>query len=160
KPEQLQKARKDQRKPDVIYNFYENLAKVVLENSIDNPALVFIADESGIGNDPSRIKAIGERGKPLSRVSGGSGRESTSVLACVAADGSVLPPFIIFQGGAVQARWTSPKTYPGTGYSVSTNGWMEEPQFFNWFESVFVKWVKDIRLQKNLQDKEALLLYD
>lgn len=160
KPEQLQKARKDQRKPNVIYNFYENLAKVVLENSIDNPALVFNADESGFGNDPSRIKAIGERGKPLSRVSGGSGRESTSVLACVAADGSVLPPFIIFKGGAVQARWTSPKAYPGTVYSVSTNGWMEEPQFFNWFESVFVKWVKDIRLQKNLQDKEALLLYD
>ncbi|GLV37575.1 hypothetical protein CBL_20387 [Carabus blaptoides fortunei] len=160
KPEQLQKARKDQRKPDVIYNFYENLAKVVLENSIDNPALVFNADESGFGNDPSGIKAIGERGKPLSRVSGGPGRESASVLACVAADGSVLPPFIIFKGGAVQARWTSPKAYPGTVYSVSTNGWMEEPQFFNWFESVFVKWVKDIRLQKKLQDKEALLLYD
>ncbi|KAF2880091.1 hypothetical protein ILUMI_26083 [Ignelater luminosus] len=50
------------------------------EKTIDNPALVFNADESTFGNDPSRIKAIGERVKPLSRVSGGSGRESTSVL--------------------------------------------------------------------------------
>ncbi|KAF2883245.1 hypothetical protein ILUMI_22928, partial [Ignelater luminosus] len=39
------------------------------EKKIDNPAFVFNADESAFSNDPSRIKAIGERGKPLSRVS-------------------------------------------------------------------------------------------
>ncbi|XP_074039132.1 uncharacterized protein [Leptinotarsa decemlineata] len=160
KPEHLHKARKDQRKPEVIYNFYRKLKEVVIKERIDDAAFVFNADESGFGNDPSRIKAIGERGKTLSRVSGGSGRESTSVLACVASDGSFLPPFIVFKGGAVQARWTSPKAYPGTVYSVSTNGWMEEAQFFNWFETVFVKWVKNLRDVKNLPDLNALLLYD
>ncbi|KAG5887275.1 hypothetical protein JTB14_030453 [Gonioctena quinquepunctata] len=88
KPEHLQKARKDQRKPEVIYNFYKKLKEVV------------------------------------------------------------------------QARWTSPKAYPGTVYSVSTNGWMEGAQFFNWFESVFVKWVEDLRVKKNLPEQNALLLYD
>ncbi|KAG5875329.1 hypothetical protein JTB14_018737 [Gonioctena quinquepunctata] len=159
-PEHLQKARKDQRKPEVIYSFYKKLKEVVIKEKIDDAMFVFNADESGFGNDPSRIKAIGEREKTLSGISGGSGRESTSVLACVAADGSFLPPFIIFKGGAVQARWTSPKAYPGTVYSVSTNGWMEEAQFFNWFESVFVKWVKDLRVTKNLPDQNALLLYE
>ncbi|KAG5895951.1 hypothetical protein JTB14_027952 [Gonioctena quinquepunctata] len=160
KPEHLQKARKDQKKPEVIYNFYKKLKVVVIKEKIDDAMFVFNADESGFGNDPLRIRAIGERGKTLSRISGGSGRESTSVLACVAADGSFLPPFIIFKGGAVQARWTSPKAYPGIVYSVSTNGWMEEAQFFNWFESVFVKWVKDLKVTKNLPDQNALLLYD
>lgn len=160
KPEHLQKARKQQRKPDIIYQFYEQLANVVTGKKIDDPAFVFNADESGFGNDPSRIKAIGERGKALSSVSGGSGRESTSVLACVSADGSYLPPFIIFKGGAVQARWTSTKAYPGTVYSVFTNGWMEEPQFFNWFKTVFVEWVKQLRLEKDLPVQEALLMYD
>lgn len=160
KPEHLQKARKDQRKPDVIYGFYKELEKVIAEKKIYNPSFVFNADESGFKNDPSRIKAIGERGKTLCRVSGGSGRESTSVLACVAADGSYLPPFIIFKGAAVQARWTSEEAYPGTVYSVSTNGWMEEPQFFNWFDKVFIKWVQDLREKQNLPDEVALLLYD
>lgn len=71
KPEHLQKARKDQRKPEIIYNFYEQLEKVVAEKDIRMSSFVFNADESGFGNDPSRIKAIGERGKALSRISGG-----------------------------------------------------------------------------------------
>jgi len=37
--------------------------------------------------------------------SGGSGRDHTSVLACVAADGSALPPFIIYKGASLQGRW-------------------------------------------------------
>ncbi|XP_074033464.1 uncharacterized protein [Leptinotarsa decemlineata] len=37
---------------------------------------------------------------------------------------------------------------------------MEEAQFFNWFETVFVKWVKNLRDVKNLPDQNALLLYD
>lgn len=61
-------------------------------------------DESGFQSDPSRVGGIGEKGKPLSRVSGGSGRESTTVLACVLAEGHVLPPLIVFKGAAVQAR--------------------------------------------------------
>ncbi|KAF2891415.1 hypothetical protein ILUMI_14758 [Ignelater luminosus] len=132
--------RKKQRKPDIIYNFYEQLGNIVSEKKTDNPAFVFNADESAFGNDPSRVKAIGERGKPFPRVSGGSERESTSILE-------------------VQARWTSTKTYPATVCSASSNGWMEEPQFFNWFNSVFVKWVKELRVTKNLPEQEALLLY-
>ncbi|KAG5870770.1 hypothetical protein JTB14_032850 [Gonioctena quinquepunctata] len=72
KPEHLQKARKDQRKPEVIYNFYKKLKEVVIKEKIDDAMFVFNADESGFGNDPSRIKAIEERGKTLSRISGGS----------------------------------------------------------------------------------------
>ncbi|KAG5884693.1 hypothetical protein JTB14_013705 [Gonioctena quinquepunctata] len=150
KPEHLQKARKDQRISKKKFN------EVAIKGKIYDTAFVFNADERGFENDFSRIKAIEEWG----RISGGSGRKSTSVLACVVPDGFFLPPFTIFKGGALQARWTSPKAYPGTVYSVSTNGWVEEAQFFNWFESVFIKWVKDLRVTKNLPDQNALLSYE
>ncbi|CAH2005812.1 unnamed protein product [Acanthoscelides obtectus] len=94
---------------------------------------IYNADESGFPSDPSRIRAIGRKGRPLCRVSGGSGRENTTVLACIGADGSVLPPLVVFKGAAVQPRWVSEKEYPGTRYTTSSNGWMEEPQFFHWF---------------------------
>lgn len=40
-----------------------------MDKKIDNPALVFNTDESGVGNDPFRIKAIRKGGKLLTRVS-------------------------------------------------------------------------------------------
>ncbi|KAK9680911.1 DDE superfamily endonuclease [Popillia japonica] len=102
-------------------------------------AFIFNSDESGFSSDPSRLRGIGEKGKPLCRISGGSGRESTSVLLCLSANSSFLPPLIVFKGETgVQARWTE-NCYPGTQYATSTNGWTEEPQFDNWFKDVYAK---------------------
>lgn len=162
KPEHLQKLRKDARKPEVIYQFYLDLQKVINDNDLadDKGSFVFNADESGFNCDPSRIRAIGSKGKALCRISGGSGRESITVLACVSADGKALPPLIVFKGAGVQARWTSENAYPGTLYAASTNGWMEEPQFYQWFTNGLIPYIKELRISKNLPDQAALLLYD
>jgi len=82
----------------------------------------------------------------LNRVSGGAGRESIIVLAYISADGNCIPPFIVFKGAAVQARWAFEKSYPGTIYGVSKNSWMKEPLFFNWFSTLFVKYVEQKRI--------------
>jgi len=162
KPEQLQTLRKDARKPDIIYDFYDKLEEAYIKNNITELDSDFVnnCDESGFLTDPTKLRALGEKGKALNRVSGGSGRESISVLACISASGSYLPPFIVFKGGAVQARRTSDKSYPGTLYAVSKNGWMEEPLFFNWFEKMFVKYIQTLRLAKNVVNQTALLLFD
>lgn len=161
KPEHLQKLRKDARKPEIVYDFFDSLKRVIDENNLgDKGSFIFNADESGFNNDPYRIKAIGEKGKTLCRISGGSGRESTTVLACISADGEALPPLIVFKGAGVQARWTSNNAYPGTLYAASTNGWMEEPQFFHWFSTGFLPHIKNLRTLQNLPDQAALLLYD
>lgn len=98
-----------------LFTIYYILSKEVTEkNPEDKPRYIFNANESGFYSDPSKLRAIGEKGTALSRVTGGSGRESTRVLACVAADGTFLPPCIVFKGVAVQARWVSDKAYPGT----------------------------------------------
>ncbi|KAI4471927.1 hypothetical protein MML48_1g12669 [Holotrichia oblita] len=128
KPEHLQKNRKDARDPFVVYDFYKKFQDLITEKSLDCPnksCFIFNVDESGFSSDPSSVRAIGEKGKTLSSVSGGSGRESTTVLACIAADGSYLPPFIVFKGSAVQARWTSEQAIGGTLYGESKNGWMD-----------------------------------
>lgn len=123
KPEQLQKLRKDARKPDIIYNFYNMLEDVYTKNNItlSDGEFIFNCNENGFLTDPSKLKAIGEKGKTLSRVSGGSGIESISVLACISENGTYLPSFIVFKGAAVQARWTSDNAYTGTLYSTSKN---------------------------------------
>ncbi|KAF6207286.1 hypothetical protein GE061_018527 [Apolygus lucorum] len=100
KPEHLQKARKKARDPFVVYQFFGSVKKVYMSSHIDENCgrLIFNADESGFANDPSRLRAIGEKGKPLQRVSDGSGRDATTVLACISASGDALPPLIVFKG--------------------------------------------------------------
>nr|CAD7265915.1 unnamed protein product [Timema shepardi] len=61
----------------------------------DRGDFIFNCDESGFPSDPSKLRALGEKGKPLTRVSGGSGKEDTTVLACVSAAGVALPPLIV-----------------------------------------------------------------
>lgn len=163
KPEHLQKIRKDARNPFVVYDFYEKLGELVQQCGLigdDKGCFIFNADESGFNSDPSRVRAIGEKGVPLSRVSGGSGRESTTVLACIAANGSFLPPLIVFKGAAVQARWTSENAFPGTLYGASKNGWMEEPHFYHWFITLFIPNVDKLRKERDMPDQTALLLFD
>ena len=161
KPEHLQKLRMDARKPFIVYDFYEMLKTVVKENNLEEkPMYIYNCDESGFQSDSSKLRAIGHKGQALYRVSGGSGRESTTVLACVSADGRVLPPVIVFKGAAVQARWTSEKSYPGTLYAASKNGWMEEPVFFNWLMKSFIPFITRLREERNEPHQTALLLYD
>ncbi|XP_039275953.1 uncharacterized protein LOC120349591 [Nilaparvata lugens] len=164
KAEHLQAVRKSNTTPDIVYDFYEKLDQIYTEKELltpDKASFIFNADESGFKSDPSRFRGIGEKGKSLCRVSGGSGRESTTVLACASADGSVMPPMVLFKGATtVQPRWVSDKAYPGTSYAVSASGWMEGPVFFNWFTTAFIPYVNKIRIEKNLPDQEVVLIFD
>lgn len=88
-PELLQKARRTARDPFVMYGFFDDVEDFYRNKFDDNsdPALIFNADETGFRSDPSRMRGIGVKNKPLNRDSDGSGRESTSVLGCISADG-------------------------------------------------------------------------
>lgn len=162
KPEHLQKSRKNARDPFVVFDFFNKLKTVYEEFKVDETRANFVsnADESGFTSDPSRLRGIGEKGVALNRVSGGSGRDSTSVLACVSANGAFLPPLIVFKGAGVQARWISEEAYPGTVYSATSNGWMEEPCFYQWFTATYIPSVLALREKENLPEQTAVLIYD
>ena len=155
KAQHLQRVRLSSRRPDVVLKFYEEWRELLDRVKIgrDTAALILNTDESGFASDPSKLRAV-------SRVSGGSGKHSTTVLACISADGAYLPPLIVFKGGAVQDRWTSGESFPGTCYAAAKNGWMEEPVFFNWFCGMFLNSVKSLRQETGLGDQEAVLLFD
>lgn len=102
-----------------------------------------------VASDPTQIRAVDEKGKPLHRAVDGSCRDSTTVLAFVSATGDCLPPLIVFKGMAVQSRWTSVNEYPGTMYGANSNGWMEEETFYQWLERMFVRHVQEDRQKLN-----------
>lgn len=164
KPQSLQNKRAEAADPFVINEHYQTLNRIVSEHKFDDfPELFFNCDETGFCTDPSKIKAIGIKSKALYQRIRGTGRENISVNCCVSADGSALPPHIIFQGSAVLARWTGgEEDFPGTMYSATVKGYMEESVFFNWFVDKFIPHVNSVRasLPAQHQNHKALLMYD
>lgn len=65
---------------------------------------IYTTDATWFKSDPSHLQTISEKDKPLSRVSRGSGRESTT-------DISLLPPLNAFKGVGIQGRWISEQKY-------------------------------------------------
>lgn len=100
KPEILDASRrKATSDPFIIYEFYDLLKKVIVEKGlIELPAQIWNLDETSFCHDPTKLKIVGEKGKAAHRTTQGCGRANTSVLACVNAAGTLLPPLIIYEG--------------------------------------------------------------
>lgn len=156
KPEALQKVRVKARDPFVVYSFYDQLKKVY-DEVLPPARLIYNTDESAFGMDPRSIKFLGCRGQLLNHVTGGSGRENTTVLACVSATGQTLPPLIVFTAKAVQPSWLAKTPFPGIMYSANDNGWMTESTFFMWFRDLFIPHVNTNRSDHS---ETAVLLMD
>lgn len=55
--------------------------------------------------DSSKSRVVTEKGKPAHRIIQGSGRENTTVLACVNAEGKALPPLVIYEANKLWSSW-------------------------------------------------------
>lgn len=75
-----------------------------------------------------------KRSQDVHETSGGNGRQYYTILA---ANGTRLPPFILYKGTNLYLRWT--KEGPArTVYGMSNSGWMEENNFLKWFKKLLV----------------------
>ncbi|KAJ8891203.1 hypothetical protein PR048_010718 [Dryococelus australis] len=118
----------------------------ILENSInelelsDKPDRLFNIDETSFALDPSKTKVVWLQNAPSSRVTCGTGRESTTLLLGGNAAGEKLPPLIVFKGKNIWDTWMAPQqlTHPNTSYTASENGWMKSNIFFNYFNMTFL----------------------
>lgn len=128
--------------PFVVYGFYDKLGKLFDEMGLaDKPSSIFNMDETGFPTDPSKAKTIGTKGVKTVRITHGANRENITVLATCCADGTALPPLIVFKGKKMQTTWRGDNALPGTQYAVTDSGWMTTSVFEDFFES-FVEVVK------------------
>jgi hypothetical protein len=107
--------------PFIIYEFFDLLENEIKNLALqDKPSHIYNCDESSFFTDPSRGKVVALTGEHhIHRTTSGSGRESYTVLACIAADGSYLPPLVIFCGKHFYSSWHGINPYPGTMYAKS-----------------------------------------
>lgn len=129
--------------PFIIYDFYKKLADLYKDSEVSEGkgSFTFNCVEGGFRSSPCQLKVIGQKGKPLNRVLGSSGKESTTVLICVSAERQFLLSLIVKeQLNKLGGRQTMFIMVLFTQLNL-TVGWKN--QFFcSWFESLFICHVK------------------
>lgn len=123
--------------PVLISDFYDKLEQLVGVLKIDPKRLkshVWNVDETGLQYVVKPAKVVTELGKKyIYRRSYSEKGETQTLIGCICADGSWLPPTIIFKG----IRWNDQlkkNCLPNTQVKLSERGWINSELFKQWFQ--------------------------
>ena len=133
-----------------IYEYYDNVEKEVSRFKVGNrPECIWNLDETNLYIDPIQTKVVAPKGSKACRTTSTSGREATTVMATISADGSVRPPLIIFKGKNFMENWGTANALD-VEIAKSDSGWMNSEIFVAWF----------MRFVQNITQRPLLLIYD
>lgn len=142
--------------PETVKSYFENL-----QESIKGipPTNIYNYDEGNITDDPGKKLAIYRRGVKYPEKICNHAKSSTSLMMCGSADGTLLPPYIIYKAANVWTTWkeNGPKGKPccekpccaaGTRYTSTTHGWIDMVTFNDWFMLTFLPHAKRLEGKK------------
>lgn len=137
KVEQLECSRRaNTSNPFLIYGFYDLLEETMRKLDIfDKPNHIYNVDESGFLYDPKRQEGVVHQSTSAHRTIMGSGKETTTVCACVSALGKYLPPLIIFEGKSFWSSWV-PDGDETALYAYADNGFMTCDIFYAYIQKL------------------------
>jgi DDE superfamily endonuclease/Tc5 transposase DNA-binding domain len=131
-------------------DFYTLLAAKIAQYEIESENMYNMDEKGfliGIMTKQRRIvtKSVLMQNKSLSATTDGN-REWITVLACICADGSSLPPGLIYQAvsGNLQDSWLqdfNPKEHDAF-FASSPTGWTNDELGFQWLTTVFDRYTK------------------
>lgn len=105
-----------------------------LHQSIEGcpPENIINYDESNLTDDPGKQRVIVRRGVKHARRKIDFSKSSTSIMFCVAANGTALPPYVVYKSSHLYNDWI--RSGPtGAHYNRSKNGWFDSNIFEDWF---------------------------
>lgn len=83
-------------------------------------------------------KVLAKRGdRYVYETVGGSSWKYITLLGAACADGTRLPPYILYKAKHLWSRWMQGGP-AGAMYLVSESGWMEGANFLQWFTKMFI----------------------
>ncbi len=145
KPEGLSAAQAAMLNPKIIPDHFDKLGS--LRDKLDmksKPGQIYNLDKTGLNPVDTTSKVVAAKGKKTktkkrtlqSRTSGDRG-ENVTVLVCANAQGTVLPPFIIFKGKQLNPSLTV-NCPPGTLFGVSDLSFINSELFETWCRKMFI----------------------
>ena len=126
--------------PDLLKSYFHNL-----ENELkDIPAAnIFNYDETNLSDDPGSKTVIVPRGlRRVERIVEHS-KQSTSVMFCGSADGTYLPPMVVYQSENIYEGWILSGPI-GAVYDCTKSGWFDSRTFNIWFFKIFLPFISNL----------------
>lgn len=131
---------------EVINTFFDHL-----EESLHGvlPSNIVNFDETNLRDDPGIKKVIIKRGCKYPERILNSSKSSTSIMYAAAADGTVLPPYVVYKSAHVYDSWRrgGPKN---ARFNRSKSGWFDSACFDDWVENVAVPYLCKLNGKKIL----------
>ena len=154
KPQHLPTHRAASANEEVLSSWFERVLDVFKKTGLDAlpegdlQKYLWNCDETGFCTSVAMKKILAKRGeKDVHETLGGSGRDYITVLGAGCADGTRLPPFVVYKGKNLWARWMVGGP-AGAMFSVSDSGWMEGANFIQWFKQMFLPAVRGLTVEK------------
>lgn len=141
-----------------INAYFDNLEKVI-ENV--PPSNIFNYDESNLSDDPGKKKCIYRRGVKYPEKVMNHSKSCTSIMICGSADGTLLPPYVIYKSLHLYDTWKEggiagypccqqPCCSRGSRYNRTASGWIDASTFRDWFLTCFLPHANRLEGQKVL----------
>ena len=131
---------------NTINSYLDNLSESLHDVP---PSNIVNYDETNVTDDPGRKKVITKRGTKYPERIMNSSKASTSLMCAAAADGTPLPPYVVYKAINLYDTWTlgGPK---GCRYNRSKSGWFDLQSFSDWFPTIALKYLKKLPGKKVL----------
>ena len=144
-PAPLSKARAAASDPAILDRYFDLLQEVLVKNGLLSQACqIFNMDETGMPLDATHVKVVTQKGdrNPIAPSSGD--KSQITVVACVNAAGSFMPPMVIIDRKTLPPHFTEGEV-PGTAYGMSAKGWIDQELFDGWFTTHFLSYAPLVR---------------
>ena len=131
--------------PETINNYFDQLEEILVSNSLGScPSRIYNIDESGFTLQHHPGKRIAVRGQKHVTVPLSNDKTQVTVMACVSAAGSSIPPMVVFKRSNLTEDLIQGEV-PDTLYGLSKSGWMDGDLFTKWFRYHFLTHVPPVR---------------
>jgi len=138
-----------------LTNWFENLQSIINEYRIE-PGNLYNMDESGfaIGDIEASQRIINATIRQAFQVKPGR-QEWVTAIECVCADGTSLPPLIIFKGENLSRQWIPASIHNNWRFGCNTKGWTSNIHGLQWLRQVF-----EVETREKANGKPRLLICD
>ena len=125
-----------------INNFFDNYEAALAGVEIP-PSNVFNFDETNFTDDPGKQWVVVRRGRKRTEKVQEHSKTSISVMWCGSADGTMLPPMVVYKAQNLYEGWCEGGPV-GAVYDNSESGWFDSRTFQVWFYKIFLPHVETL----------------
>jgi transposase len=142
KPEKLETNRACMLNKVVVDKYFKDLSEIITNLNLNqSPEFIWNADETGkqMGHNPVNVVALKGTKSVVSRTS--NDRTNITIMACVNASGTAMPPMMIVKGKTTKFLYgyNTAESPPNTVWTHQERAWINDDIGSKWFTEVFLR---------------------